>query len=255
MPLRTRGEQNGLKTTLSNVSECVHVYLLTAVATLGAAAQRGVTSTNARSVAPQVLEMLIFALIRFTVATSPESVSTFEKNLFGPVHNYLTTGHRPIHSLQGVQPQLWLQLLGNVIVPQVHRILPKDRKVEIIGMTKMPISNPIALSEPAVTHWPAAFAELAKLFSEPKHLQSAPATVAGDPDEVLQTIDFEEQGTGYQAAYSKRAASEGLPEDLISKVSDPREYVGELLVSTVNREPRIHFTCPSGKSWCGGRSS
>ncbi|KAL5476559.1 CSE1_3 [Sanghuangporus weigelae] len=158
---------------------------------------------------PQIVRALwepprrrIFALIRFTVAMSPESVSTFEKNLFGPVHNYLTTGHRPIHSLQGVQPQLWLQLLGNVIVPQVHRILPKERKVDIIGMTKMPISNPIALSEPAVTHWLAAFAELAKLFSEPKHLQSAQATVAGDPDEVLQTIDFEEQGTGYQAAYS-----------------------------------------------------
>ncbi|KAL5498046.1 CSE1_1 [Sanghuangporus vaninii] len=144
-----------------------------------------------------------------------------------------------IRAIEGVQPHLWSQLLGNVIVPQVHRILPKDRKVVIIGMTKMLLNSPITLSEPAVTHWPAAFAELAKLFSESKHLQSAQATAAEDPDEVLRTIDFEEQGAGYQAAYSKLAASEGLPEDPVSEVSDPRTFVGESLVSAVSREPRI----------------
>ncbi|KAL5508780.1 hypothetical protein ACEPAG_4759 [Sanghuangporus baumii] len=60
-----------------------------------------------------------------------------------------------------------------------------------------------------------------------------------DPDEVLRTIDYEEQGAGYQAAYSKLAASEGLPEDPVSEVSDSRAFVGESLVSAVNREPRI----------------
>ena len=42
----------------------------------------------------------------------------------------------------------------------------------------------------------AAFSVLAKLFSEFKCLKSAQVTAAEDPDEVLRTTDFEEQGAG-----------------------------------------------------------
>lgn len=62
---------------------------------------------------------------------------------------------------------------------------------------------------------------------------------AEDPDEVLRSIDFEEQGAGYQAAYSKLAASEVAPEDPVGRVSDPRAFVGEQLGAAETREPRI----------------
>ncbi|KAI5122027.1 hypothetical protein M0805_008018 [Coniferiporia weirii] len=144
-----------------------------------------------------------------------------------------------VGAVEQVQPQLWSQLLGNVILPQVSKMTPKDRKVVIVGMTKMLTQSNITLAEPAVAQWPAAFIELVKLFSESKHLQSAQSTAAEDPDEVLRSIDFEEQGAGYQAAYSKLAASEATPEDPFAHVHDPRAFVGEQLALAVNHDKRI----------------
>jgi exportin-2 (importin alpha re-exporter) len=40
-------------------------------------------------------------------------------------------------------------------------------------------------------------------------------------------IDFEEQSTGYQAAYSKLSASEGVTVDPVAYVNDPRGYLVE----------------------------
>ncbi|KAH8112452.1 Cse1-domain-containing protein [Phellopilus nigrolimitatus] len=144
-----------------------------------------------------------------------------------------------IGAIEQVQPHLWSQLLGNVVLPQVSKMLPKDRKVVIIGMSKMLTQSNIMLSDPAVTQWPAAFAELVKLFTESKHLQSAQSTAAEDPDEMIRSLDYEEQGVGYQAAYSKLAASEAATEDPVAQVTDPRAFVGEQLALAVKREPRL----------------
>jgi exportin-2 (importin alpha re-exporter) len=40
-------------------------------------------------------------------------------------------------------------------------------------------------------------------------------------------IDFEEQSSGYQAAYSKLSASEGAAFDPVSYAPDPRAYLVE----------------------------
>ena len=77
---------------------------------------------------------------------------------------------------------------------------------------------------------PACFTELVKLFSESKHLTSAQKTDTQDPDEALRALDFEEQGTGYQASYSKLAASETVEEDPVAYVANPRDFVGQELV-------------------------
>lgn len=60
-----------------------------------------------------------------------------------------------------------------------------------------------------------------------------------DPDEVLRSIDFEEQGAGYQAAYSKLAASETVPEDPVAYVTNPRQFVSQQLNAASAQNPRI----------------
>lgn len=46
-----------------------------------------------------------------------------------------------------------------------------------------------------------------------------------DPDAGLTVIDHEEQNAGYQAAYSRLAASESAAVDPVGYVNDPREIV------------------------------
>ena len=77
------------------------------------------------------------------------------------------------------------------------------------------------------------------MFSETKHLQSAQLTQAEDPDEVLRSLDFEEQGAGYQAAYSKLAASETTTEDPVAFVTDPRDFVGQELQKAAKSNSNI----------------
>jgi len=86
---------------------------------------------------------------------------------------------------------------------------------------------------------PACFTELVKLFSESKHLTSAQSADTQDPDEALRALDFEEQGTGYQASYSKLAASETVEEDPVAYVANPREFVGQELVRVSKTDAQL----------------
>lgn len=59
-----------------------------------------------------------------------------------------------------------------------------------------------------------------------------------DPDEVLRSLDFEDAasgagGAGYQAAYSKLAASEAPVDDPVANVSDAHEFVARALANKV----------------------
>ena len=56
-------------------------------------------------------------------------------------------------AVEDVQPQLWSQLLGNIFLPQISKIVPKDRKIVIVGLIKMLTESSITLSEPAIQHW------------------------------------------------------------------------------------------------------
>lgn len=47
----------------------------------------------------------------------------------------------------------------------------------------------------------------------------------GDADAGLTAIDHEEQNAGYQAAYSRLAASESVAVDPVGYVNDPRELL------------------------------
>jgi exportin-2 (importin alpha re-exporter) len=73
-----------------------------------------------------------------------------------------------------------------------------------------------------------------KLFSEPQYLTSAKSDE--DPHAGLTEIDFEEQTAGYQAAYSRLAASESVELDPVAYIRDPQQFVGQELALLSKRQ-------------------
>lgn len=83
------------------------------------------------------------------------------------------------------------------------------------------------LQPPAVQTWPVAYSALGKIFSEPQYMELKPED--GD-DGGITAIDFEEQNAGYQAAYSRLAASETRKEiDPVGYVQNPLQYLNQEL--------------------------
>ncbi|KAF8867606.1 CAS/CSE protein [Infundibulicybe gibba] len=133
-----------------------------------------------------------------------------------------------IGTIEEIQPQLWPQILSNFVVPQVAKLPHKDRKIGAIGLTRMLTKSQYMLREPSVQSWPPAFTALVKLFSEPQFLVAPKSS--DDPHAGLTEIDYEEQTAGYQAAYSRLAASESAEADPVAYVQDPQQYLGQQLV-------------------------
>jgi len=73
-------------------------------------------------------------------------------------------------------------------------------------------------------HRTQALAGLYRLLANPQHLLKK-STGEEDPDAGLTAIDHEEQNAGYQAAYSRLAASENATIDAVAYVNDPRELL------------------------------
>jgi len=84
-------------------------------------------------------------------------------------------------------------LLANVVLPQILKMLPNDRKVVIVGVTRKLTQSSLMVLEPSVKQCATT------------HLKSVQHTVVENPDEALYALDFEEQGAWYQAAETMRA--------------------------------------------------
>ncbi|KAF8452427.1 CAS/CSE protein [Boletus edulis BED1] len=150
-----------------------------------------------------------------------------------------------IATVEEIQPQLWSQILMGFVIPQVPKMPHKNRKVTAVGLTRMLTESQVMLSEPASRSWcgafpclvlpwysppvyrPVVFTALAKLFSEPQYL--AAKEVDSSDRTGLTEIDYEEQTAGYQAAYSRLAASESGPVDPMMYVGDVRAFLGRAL--------------------------
>ncbi|KAF9463182.1 CAS/CSE protein [Collybia nuda] len=139
-----------------------------------------------------------------------------------------------IGTIEEIQSQLWSQILANFVVPQVPKMPHKDRKLTVVGLTRMLTQSTFMLQEPTVRTWSTTFTSLVKLFSEPQYLASVKQDE--DPHAGLTEIDFEEQTAGYQAAYSRLAASESVEEDPVAYVRDPQQFVGQELQSFSKRQ-------------------
>ena len=148
--------------------------------------------------------------------------------------------------------RLWSQLLVNFLIPEVPKLPLSDRRIAAVGLTRMLTRSTIMLQDSNLQSWcaikvliimlmslmcnvcrPMAFAALSRLFSEPQHLTK---NVGNQQDIGLTAIDWEEQSVGYQAAYSRLAASETTPVDPVAYVSDPKEFLRESLAKA---DPRI----------------
>ncbi|PFH53505.1 hypothetical protein AMATHDRAFT_54636 [Amanita thiersii Skay4041] len=130
--------------------------------------------------------------------------------------------------IEEIQPQLWSQILSNFIIPQVPKVPHKDRKIAAVGTVLMLTQSKFMVQQPAISSWPAMFTVLAKLFTEPEFLTKSQKD-SEDAHTGLTSIDFEEQAAGYQAAYSRLAASETGEPDYVAYVRNPQEFLGQRL--------------------------
>ncbi|KIM38838.1 hypothetical protein M413DRAFT_75629 [Hebeloma cylindrosporum] len=126
-----------------------------------------------------------------------------------------------ISIVEEIQPQLWSQILTNFIIPQAPKFPHKERKLAVVGITRMLCQSSLMLQEPSVRAWSATYSCLGKLFSEPQYF--ANKTEEGD-EAGMTSIDFEEQTAGYQAAYSRLAASETAEADPVAYVQNPLQF-------------------------------
>ncbi|TDL23186.1 Cse1-domain-containing protein [Rickenella mellea] len=144
-----------------------------------------------------------------------------------------------IGAVEQVQPQLWSQLLANIILPKVPKLVAKsnDRKVATVGLTRMLTRSTLMLTEPTVKEWPDSLAALAIVYGKPQSAVSLQGS--DDADVALTVIDFEEQTAGYQAAYSKLAASETAQDDPLAYVADTKEYIAQELGRALQSDQRL----------------
>ncbi|KAF7419339.1 importin-alpha export receptor [Pleurotus ostreatus] len=139
-----------------------------------------------------------------------------------------------ITTMEEIQVGLWAQVLSNFVLPQAPKMPPKDRKVAVVGLTKLLTQSSLMLQPPAVQTWPLGLTVLVQLFSEPQYL-SKKDTSSSEADVALTEIDYEEQTAGYQAAYSRLASSETVPVDPVQYVQDPQVFVGTELGKLANQ--------------------
>ncbi|KAK0446106.1 CAS/CSE protein [Armillaria borealis] len=132
-----------------------------------------------------------------------------------------------LSTIESIQTNLWSQILINFILPEASKIPVKDRKVAVVGLTRLLTGTQYMLVEPSVRTWSPLFTVLVRQFNEPQYLE-------GPKDDTavgLTEIDYEEATAGYQAAFSRLAASESAPDDPVAYVRNPKQYLAERLMA------------------------
>lgn len=81
----------------------------------------------------------------------------------------------------------------------------------------------VAIAPSVPDNRPRALEALLGLYASPTLAKSKEESQTGD--DAVTAIDYEEQGAGYQAGFSRLAASEGDKADLAAYVSDPQQYL------------------------------
>ncbi|KAG8776418.1 importin-alpha export receptor [Serendipita sp. 397] len=133
--------------------------------------------------------------------------------------------------INGIQTQLWGSILKDVMLPVMAKIPPQNKRVVIVGLTRILFRGQATVSLQNSQPWPMAFDALLQLFGSQVH---DPAK-DDDPDAGITSIDYEEQTAGYQVAYSKLAASEVARPDPVEYAGDPKEYLMAELARAVTR--------------------
>lgn len=80
---------------------------------------------------------------------------------------------------------------------------------------------------------------LAKLVREPQMLQRTKVTELDQTEVAFTAVDAEEQSAGYQAGYSRLAASEAAAVDTIPNIPDVQLFMKQELTKAVHDDPRL----------------
>ncbi|KAJ7281661.1 CAS/CSE protein [Mycena rebaudengoi] len=133
-----------------------------------------------------------------------------------------------ISTIEEIQPRLWSQVLTNFVITQVPLMPLKDRKLAVVGLIRLLTRSDLMMQEPSVQLWPGTFTSLVQLLRSQYLAGATSAARTGDDasNSVGNTeVDQEEQSAGYQAAYSRLAASESAEADPVGYVRDAEEYL------------------------------
>ncbi|QRV84475.1 exportin-2 [Ceratobasidium sp. AG-Ba] len=118
---------------------------------------------------------------------------------------------------------LWTQILTHVLLPEVQRTIARDTRVVAVGLVRMLVHSQRSVQPPAASAWPRALEAVIALFGAPTLTKSKDEVQTSD--DAVTAIDHEEQGAGYQAGFSRLAASEGDKVDIVSYAPNPQQYL------------------------------
>ncbi|EJD41525.1 importin alpha re-exporter [Auricularia subglabra TFB-10046 SS5] len=131
-----------------------------------------------------------------------------------------------IRAVVEIQPGLWGNLLNTFVIAQVPQFVARDRKVVIVGVTRLLCQSEQMVQNPAyAAHWPRLCTALLQLAAKKPAATDAPAPVTGLDAVGATEIDIEEANAGYQAAYARLAASESERKDPVPGVPDPIAFL------------------------------
>ncbi|KAF8329082.1 Cse1-domain-containing protein [Cantharellus anzutake] len=127
-----------------------------------------------------------------------------------------------VNAINTIQGGLWTSILGNIVLPQLPKFLPKDRKLVTVGLARLLTQCDEMLQPPNSTLWPSTLVALLELLNMPGLTKD----LGTDADtEDLSSIDHEEQNAGYQAAFTRLAASTPPKFDPVAYVGDAKGYL------------------------------
>ncbi|KAF7309671.1 Importin N-terminal domain-containing protein [Mycena indigotica] len=131
-----------------------------------------------------------------------------------------------VATMEEIQAGLWGQILKNIVVPQLALMPQKDRKLTVVALTRL-LTQSSRMTQPPYTElWPATYTSLAQLLKS-QYLAGATTNTKNSSESGptgMTEVDQEEQTAGYQAAYSRLAASEATEIDPVSYVTNPEEF-------------------------------
>lgn len=166
--------------------------------------------------------------------------SRTDKFVIGLVHwicfvSSLSTGNYSPDTIPNVineiQPGLWASVLKDVMLPVFTKIPPQDKRIVLVGMTRMLFLGQATVAVNNTHTWPLAFNALLQMFGS--QAQTGPKDE--DPDAGITSIDYEEQTAGYQVAYSKLAASEINRPDPVAYAGDSKQYLFQQVAEAMQR--------------------
>ncbi|QRV98526.1 exportin-2 [Ceratobasidium sp. AG-Ba] len=128
-----------------------------------------------------------------------------------------------IGAVETIQAGLWTQILTHVLLPEVQRTIARDTRVVAVGLVRMLVHSQRSVQPPAASAWPRALEAVIALFGAPTLTKSKDEVQTSD--DAVTAIDHEEQGAGYQAGFSRLAASEGDKVDIVSYAPNPQQYL------------------------------